>query len=213
MITAYILSPACSLPSSSHCHSYPHSLTLHHLLLLHLEDLTLGVLHTITQFLSPLTHLTTDHVWLHLTSLNSFSVLTTFMTISILSLLFSFSFARFIHRVHVRSCFNFETSVSASATPITFAHVISYDHPRIDRAANERFQYPQFLHSPYPTNTGFISSVPIMSFKKSGLFAPNPATTRGSSTKLSASKDKVVYTNGKSVIVRILQFHGIRCWT
>ena len=45
-----------------------------------------------------------------------------------------------------------------------------------------------------------------MSFKKTALFPPNPITTRGVSTKLSASKNKIVYTNGKAVIVRI---HGI----
>lgn len=40
-----------------------------------------------------------------------------------------------------------------------------------------------------------------MSFKKTAIFAATPATVRGVSTKLSASKDKVLYTNGKTVIV------------
>ncbi|TFK32026.1 WD40 repeat-like protein [Crucibulum laeve] len=44
-----------------------------------------------------------------------------------------------------------------------------------------------------------------MSFKRSAAFAPNPVTARGVSTKLSASKDKVVYTNGKTVIIRDLK--------
>jgi len=43
--------------------------------------------------------------------------------------------------------------------------------------------------------------VTAMSCKKLAVYPPNPSTTRGVSTKLSASKDKIVYTNGKSVIV------------
>ncbi|KAJ7170250.1 WD40 repeat-like protein [Mycena crocata] len=43
-----------------------------------------------------------------------------------------------------------------------------------------------------------------MSFKQISLFPPTPATTRGVSTKLSAHKDKIVYTNGKAVIIRDL---------
>ncbi|KAF9500720.1 WD40 repeat-like protein [Pleurotus eryngii] len=43
-----------------------------------------------------------------------------------------------------------------------------------------------------------------MSFKRAGIFSPNPLTTRGVSTKLSAQKDKIVYTNGKVVIIRDL---------
>ncbi|KIY47510.1 WD40 repeat-like protein [Fistulina hepatica ATCC 64428] len=42
-----------------------------------------------------------------------------------------------------------------------------------------------------------------MSFTKEGLFPPNPATVRGVSTKLASSKGKIVYANGKTVIVRI----------
>lgn len=41
-----------------------------------------------------------------------------------------------------------------------------------------------------------------MSFKKVDLFPCNPATTRGESTRISSSKDKIVYTNGRTVIVR-----------
>lgn len=41
-----------------------------------------------------------------------------------------------------------------------------------------------------------------MSFKKAEIFPANPITARGVSTKLSSSKDRVIYTNGKSVIVR-----------
>jgi len=41
-----------------------------------------------------------------------------------------------------------------------------------------------------------------MSFKKTGIFPPNPVTTRGTPTKLSSTKDKVVYASGKTVIVR-----------
>ena len=40
-----------------------------------------------------------------------------------------------------------------------------------------------------------------MSFKKAATYAATPATARGVSTKLSASKDKVIYTNGKTVVV------------
>ena len=42
-----------------------------------------------------------------------------------------------------------------------------------------------------------------MSYKKAGLYPPNPVTARGASTKLSSGKDKVVYTSGKTVLVRI----------
>ncbi|KAF6764248.1 WD-repeat-containing protein [Ephemerocybe angulata] len=44
-----------------------------------------------------------------------------------------------------------------------------------------------------------------MSYKKSFLFPANPTTARGSSTKLSSNKDKVVYASGKTVIVRDLK--------
>ncbi|KAJ7634661.1 WD40-repeat-containing domain protein [Roridomyces roridus] len=43
-----------------------------------------------------------------------------------------------------------------------------------------------------------------MSFKQTSLFPPTPSTARGVSTKLSAHKDKIVYTNGKAVIIRDL---------
>uniref|UniRef100_A0A0W0F669 Uncharacterized protein n=1 Tax=Moniliophthora roreri TaxID=221103 RepID=A0A0W0F669_MONRR len=43
-----------------------------------------------------------------------------------------------------------------------------------------------------------------MSFKPVGIYPANPTTDRGVSTKLSASKDRIVYTNGKSVIIRDL---------
>lgn len=41
-----------------------------------------------------------------------------------------------------------------------------------------------------------------MSFRRVNLYPCNPATVRGESTKLSAYKDKIVYTNGRTVIVR-----------
>ncbi|KAI0631116.1 WD40 repeat-like protein [Trametes polyzona] len=44
-----------------------------------------------------------------------------------------------------------------------------------------------------------------MSFTKGVLYPCNPATTRGQPTKLSSSKDKVVYTNGRVVIIRDLK--------
>src|SRR6266404_271277 len=40
-----------------------------------------------------------------------------------------------------------------------------------------------------------------MSFTRVALYAASPTTTRGQSTKLSASKEKIVYTNGKTVYV------------
>lgn len=43
-----------------------------------------------------------------------------------------------------------------------------------------------------------------MSYKASGLFPSNPVTTRGSSTKISSYNDKVIYTNGKTVIVSVI---------
>ncbi|KIP12112.1 hypothetical protein PHLGIDRAFT_27517 [Phlebiopsis gigantea 11061_1 CR5-6] len=44
-----------------------------------------------------------------------------------------------------------------------------------------------------------------MSFKKSQLYPCNPATTRGESTRISSSKDKIAYTNGRTVIIRDLK--------
>ncbi|KAF8068843.1 WD40 repeat-like protein [Lyophyllum atratum] len=44
-----------------------------------------------------------------------------------------------------------------------------------------------------------------MSSKRTGIFPANPVTTRGVSTKLSATKEKVIYTNGKTVIIRDLK--------
>ncbi|GJE96547.1 WD40 repeat domain-containing protein [Phanerochaete sordida] len=44
-----------------------------------------------------------------------------------------------------------------------------------------------------------------MSFKKADLFPCNPATTRGESTRISSSKDKIAYTNGRTVIIRDLK--------
>ena len=41
-----------------------------------------------------------------------------------------------------------------------------------------------------------------MSFKKLEIYPPNPSTNRGTSTKLSSSKDKVIYTSGRTVVVR-----------
>jgi hypothetical protein len=42
-----------------------------------------------------------------------------------------------------------------------------------------------------------------MSFTKSILYPANPNTTRGEYTKLSASKSRIVYANGKSIIVGV----------
>ncbi|EMD35482.1 hypothetical protein CERSUDRAFT_116228 [Gelatoporia subvermispora B] len=44
-----------------------------------------------------------------------------------------------------------------------------------------------------------------MSFKKGVLYPCNPATARGEPTRLSASKDKITYTNGRTVIIRDLK--------
>ncbi|KAI0300144.1 WD40 repeat-like protein [Multifurca ochricompacta] len=41
-----------------------------------------------------------------------------------------------------------------------------------------------------------------MSFARVALYTANPTTTRGVSVKLSASKEKIVYTNGKTVFIR-----------
>ncbi|KAH7925452.1 WD40 repeat-like protein, partial [Leucogyrophana mollusca] len=43
-----------------------------------------------------------------------------------------------------------------------------------------------------------------MSFKKVALYPSNPNTARGVATKLSASKGKIVYANGKAIIIRDL---------
>jgi len=47
-----------------------------------------------------------------------------------------------------------------------------------------------------------------MSSKRIALYPCSPNTVRGTSTKLSASKDKVIYANGKTVIVRRPHSHG-----
>ncbi|CAL1699521.1 unnamed protein product [Somion occarium] len=44
-----------------------------------------------------------------------------------------------------------------------------------------------------------------MSFKQSVIYPSNPATARGASTRLNAYKDKIVYTNGRTVIIRDLK--------
>ncbi|KAI0918644.1 hypothetical protein AcW1_009523 [Taiwanofungus camphoratus] len=44
-----------------------------------------------------------------------------------------------------------------------------------------------------------------MSFKKGDLYPCNPATVRGESIKLSASGEKIVYTNGRTVVIRDLK--------
>ncbi|TFK21147.1 WD40 repeat-like protein [Coprinopsis marcescibilis] len=44
-----------------------------------------------------------------------------------------------------------------------------------------------------------------MSSQSTFLFPPNPTTSRGSSTKLSSNKDRIVYTTGKVVVVRDLK--------
>ncbi|KAJ3512753.1 hypothetical protein NLJ89_g3342 [Agrocybe chaxingu] len=44
-----------------------------------------------------------------------------------------------------------------------------------------------------------------MSFKKAEIYPPNPVTARGVSTKLSSSKGKIVYTTGRTVIIRDLK--------
>lgn len=46
-----------------------------------------------------------------------------------------------------------------------------------------------------------------MSFSRVALYPANPTTTRGAYTKLSASKEKIVYTNGKTVFVSTLPLH------
>ncbi|KAI0036110.1 WD40 repeat-like protein [Vararia minispora EC-137] len=48
-----------------------------------------------------------------------------------------------------------------------------------------------------------------MSFKKSALYPANPTTARGTATRLSASKEKIVYTNGKSVFIRDVSNPGL----
>lgn len=51
-----------------------------------------------------------------------------------------------------------------------------------------------------------------MSFKVEELYPCVPTTTRGESTKLSAHKDKLVYTNGRMVVVSILSdLRSIAC--
>ncbi|KAF9530217.1 WD40-repeat-containing domain protein [Crepidotus variabilis] len=47
-----------------------------------------------------------------------------------------------------------------------------------------------------------------MSFKKLEIFPTNPTTTRGESTKLSSSKDKIVYASGRTVVIRDLKNPG-----
>ncbi|KAF9788338.1 WD40 repeat-like protein [Thelephora terrestris] len=44
-----------------------------------------------------------------------------------------------------------------------------------------------------------------MSFTKSAIYPANPNTVRGQSTKLSSSKDKIVYANGRTIILRDLK--------
>jgi hypothetical protein len=46
-----------------------------------------------------------------------------------------------------------------------------------------------------------------MSFSRVALYPANPTTTRGAYTKLGANKEKIVYTNGKTVFVSTLPLH------
>ena len=48
-----------------------------------------------------------------------------------------------------------------------------------------------------------------MSYKSIDVYPCNPATTRGQSTKLSAYKDKIAYTNGRTVIVRYISVYAV----
>lgn len=50
-----------------------------------------------------------------------------------------------------------------------------------------------------------------MSSKLVGLLPASPTTTRGTATKLSTSKGKIVYANGKAIIVR-LSLHTMTLW-
>ncbi|KAF5310738.1 hypothetical protein D9619_007892 [Psilocybe cf. subviscida] len=53
------------------------------------------------------------------------------------------------------------------------------------------------------------SSIIVMSYKRAGLYPPNPVTARGVSTKLSSAKDKIVYTSGRTVLIRDLKNPGL----
>lgn len=57
--------------------------------------------------------------------------------------------------------------------------------------------------NPHPRfcSTSTLVYSAAMSFKRVTTYAATPATTRGISTKLSASGDRVIYTNGKTVVV------------
>ena len=59
----------------------------------------------------------------------------------------------------------------------------------------------------YLVPSHFDWSASVMSFKKGLLHPCAPVTARGESTKLSSSKDKIVYTNGRSVIVSSTKLH------
>jgi hypothetical protein len=49
-------------------------------------------------------------------------------------------------------------------------------------------------------------SITTMSFTKVALYPANPTTVRGVYARLSASKEKIVYTNGKTVFVSTFAF-------
>ncbi|KAG8743601.1 WD40 repeat-like protein [Ceratobasidium sp. 414] len=55
-----------------------------------------------------------------------------------------------------------------------------------------------------PSGVDKMGVFPSMSFKPDKTYPCNPLTTRGSSTKLSSSGDKIVYTNGRTVVIRDL---------
>jgi len=79
------------------------------------------------------------------------------------------------------------------------------------RAARSLFRNPvgryistAVLHPPIGLgNAAFVyrKETRTMSFTKSAIYPANPNTVRGASTKLSSSKDKIVYANGKTIIV------------
>ena len=48
-----------------------------------------------------------------------------------------------------------------------------------------------------------------MSSQRIRVYPPNPSTTRGTSTKLGSHGDKVIYANGKSIVVRSLALYSL----
>lgn len=87
-------------------------------------------------------------------------------------------------------------SAARRAATVPILSELRLIYPRIAAISFDNLSFSFFdnLYSPPSHN---------MSYKKAGVYPPNPVTSRGVSTKLSSAKDKIVYTSGRTVLVSL----------